>query len=124
MNFERSGDAKKSIGIGHQAINLKLIAIKFDEKNYFLPDDETHELLKELSREGRIPWHIVDRNLPRRTKEGDKFGFLVLSEDEFKLGKDGGKVYKSLFLSFIQSRKVIFKGGIYEIPQIFSKKPS
>ena len=124
MNFERSEDAKKSIGIGHQAINLKLIAIKFDGKNYFLSDDETHKFLKELARKGSIPWYIIDRNLPRRTKEGDRFGFLVLSEDEFRINEKGGKVYKVLYLSFIQNSKVIFKKEIYEIPKLFRQRQS
>jgi len=120
VNFERSPEnIKKSVGIGHQAINLKLMAIKFEGKNHLLPDDETHKFLKGLEQRKRIPWEIIHRNLPRQNKEGDKIGFLILSEDEYQVNEAGGKVYQALKLSFIQSNKVIFNKEVYEIPQIF-----
>lgn len=99
------------------------MAINFEGKNHCLSNEETHQFLKDLERRKRIPWEIIHRNLPRQTKEGDKIGFLILSEDEYRINKEGEKVFKALKLSFIQSSKVIFKEELYEIPQIFVNRP-
>lgn len=118
MKFERSGNIKKTIKIGHQAINLKYIWFKLNkEKTIWLSNKDTHEFLKEISARGFLPWWVINRNLSRNLKEGDSLEFILIDEDVFKLNENKEKVYITNKLSYIAGKKVIFRGELYQIPK-------
>lgn len=122
MDFEKSNtNIKKSIGVGHQAIKLKCIFIKFNGTSYPLPYKDTYEFLEVLSNSEYVPWWIIDRNLPRKVKSGDLFEFILVDEDAYKLNEKGEKVYKKNDLNFIRGQKVLYRGELYQITLPYNK---
>ena len=122
MDFERTGNIKKAVGIGHQAINLKCIFVKMttDENFLWLSNDETREILQEISKRGFIPWWIINNKFPKRSSDENTFEFILINEDDFQLNANKEKIYKRNNFKLIRGQKVIFGGKLFDIPKDLS----